>query len=101
MVADAVVSMSSSRPLLVHRKPDPKLPLATCGQLMDIQHKYQDRGGYASASELHEESLTRRVTTGKSEYKHLIELWFATEALGDKEALKIIRPDCECIAKAD
>ena len=45
--------------------------------------------------------MTRRVTTGKWEYKHLIDLWFATEAWGDKEVLKIIRPDCECIAKAD
>ena len=93
--------MSSSRPLLVHGKPDPKLPLATCGHLMDIQHKYQDIGGYARAQKLHEKSFTRMFTTDTSEFKHLIELWFATEAWGDKEALKIIRPDCECIAKAD
>ena len=45
-MADAVVSMSSSRPLLVHGKPYPELPFATCGQLMDIQNKYQDIGGY-------------------------------------------------------
>ena len=68
---------------------------------MDIQHKYQDIGGYPRAHGLHEESLTCRVTTGKSEYKHWIELWFATEAWGGQEVLEIIRPDCECIAKAD
>ena len=69
--------------------------------MLALLQKYVDISGYARAHDLHEESSTRRATTGKSEYKHVIEVWFATEAWADKEVLKIIRPDCECIAKAD